>query len=588
MTILPPIAPQHISIGFYIRQLLTTYRFYAIAMVLIASMGAIMGLLVDYQIKEMIDSIATNHAANLAYWVGMFVLYKFLHHVVYFVDRVLDIHYKPRIIEQTVLDVYHRTMEHSLHWFDSHLSGEISSKIADFQESIQTMISHLFAMISAVVVMLVMCFFLFTIHPLTAGVFVGFILLYTPIIYLLMKKQIGLQEISVQSRQQAIGIVNDSIVNIFATKIIGNLSTEFSLRLQPALRDWKKHLKRTLQFDAYAVDNADTIMVVLLSGLQIYVLAHLYRQGEITAGGFAFVAMMTLRIHEVLDRFLENLLMNINPSVAQIKASYALANSPVDVQDRDDAVAMLAVQGKVVYQSVGFAYGGTTRKVLDGLDLTIQPGERLGIVGTSGTGKTTLMKCLLRYFDVAEGSIYVDGHDIRSITQESLRAAISIIPQDITLFHRSVRENLQLAKYEATEAEIMAACKQANIHDDILQMPQGYDTVVGERGVKLSGGQRQRVAIARAILKNAPILILDEATSSLDTPTEQLIQASLDAMLETTPATVIAIAHRLSTLKQMDRIIVLDKGRIVEEGSHQQLLEKPGGLYKKLWEMQII
>lgn len=199
-----------------------------------------------------------------------------------------------------------------------------------------------------------------------------------------------------------------------------------------------------------------------------------------------------------------------------------------------------------------------------------------------------MTKCLLRYFDVQKGAIYIDGRAINSVTQESLRAHISIIPQDITMFHRTIRENLQLAKYDATDEEIIDACKKAKIHDDIMAMEKGYDSVVGERGIKVSGGQRQRIAIARAILKNASILILDEATSSLDTPTEQLIQASINELLETSNATVIAIAHRLSTLKNMDRIIVLDRGKIVEEGQHDELVLKEDGMYKKLWEMQMI
>ena len=220
--------------------------------------------------------------------------------------------------------------------------------------------------------------------------------------------------------------------------------------------------------------------------------------------------------------------------------------------------------------------------------MRINPGERLGIVGTSGAGKTTMTKCLLRYFDVQQGAVCIDGNAICNITQESLRTHISIIPQDITMFHRTIRENLQLAKYDATDEEIISACKKAKIHEDIMSMEKGYDSVVGERGIKVSGGQRQRIAIARAILKNASILILDEATSSLDTPTEQLIQASINELLETSNATVIAIAHRLSTLKNMDRIIVLDKGKIVEEGRHNSLIRKKNGLYKKLWEMQAI
>ena len=249
------------------------------------------------------------------------------------------------------------------------------------------------------------------------------------------------------------------------------------------------------------------------------------------------------------------------------------------------------MRGDVEFDNVNFAYDAkrnAEKNILNNFTLSIPSGQKVGIVGTSGAGKTTIIKCLLRYFDVQGGNIKIDGHNISNITQESLRANISVIPQDITMFHRSILENLQLAKHDASFEEIVEACKKAKIHDDILAMSHGYNSIVGERGVKVSGGQRQRIAIARAILKNAPILILDEATSALDTPTEKLIQASLNEVLETSKATVISIAHRLSTLKHMDRIIVVDNGKIVEEGKHDELLSIKSGTYRRLWEMQVM
>jgi len=323
-------------------------------------------------------------------------------------------------------------------------------------------------------------------------------------------------------------------------------------------------------------------MVTIMSAIQIYLLAYLYKNGEITAGEFAFIAMLTLNIHTQLDTFLQNLLFNINPNIAQLKSSYVFVNTPIDTEDKPGASSLTNVKGTIEYNNVGFSYGENSKQILHNFNLKVTPGERVGIVGKSGARKTTITKCLLRYFDTNNGAILVDNHDIRNITQESLRASISIIPQDITMFHRSIKDNLKLAKYEATDDKIISACKKAKIHHDIMSMPKGYDTVVGERGEKLSGGQRQRIAIARAILKNAAILILDEATSSLDSPTEKLIQESINEILETNRATVVAIAHRLSTLKHMDRIIVLDQGKVVETGPRNDLIKKQDGIYKKL------
>ncbi|MCA9506944.1 MAG: ATP-binding cassette domain-containing protein, partial [Myxococcales bacterium] len=221
------------------------------------------------------------------------------------------------------------------------------------------------------------------------------------------------------------------------------------------------------------------------------------------------------------------------------------------------------------------------------LNLHIRAGEKIGLVGLSGAGKSTLISLLLRYFSIDGGKIFIDGKDISEYSVDSIRKNISVIPQDIVLFHRTVLENIRYGNESASKERVVQAAKLANIDDFIMSLPHAYDSMVGERGVRLSGGQRQRIAIARAILKDAPILILDEATSSLDTKTEQLIQTSLNTLLEKSNTTVIAIAHRLSTIKHMDRIIVLQQGKIIEEGRHEELL-KNQETYKKLWHLQKI
>jgi ATP-binding cassette subfamily B protein len=296
--------------------------------------------------------------------------------------------------------------------------------------------------------------------------------------------------------------------------------------------------------------------------------------------------MVTVNIHYILDSLLENLSFNLTPAVASLKASFEFISRDHDALEAQTALPLQKITGEITFKNVYFTYNHGQTHIFKGLNLHIPAGTKLGIVGTSGAGKTTFVKCLLRYFDVQRGEILIDGHNIKTITQESLWANISMIPQDITMFHRSILENLQIAKYDASFAEIVEACKKARIHDDIMKMAKGYESIVGERGVKVSGGQRQRIAIARAILKSAPILILDEATSALDTPTEKLIQESLTAILASSKTTAIVIAHRLSTLLYMDKIIVLKAGQICEQGTHQQLLAK-GGHYKELWDAQI-
>jgi ATP-binding cassette subfamily B protein len=578
----------HAKVGLkqYAWQFAKEYKLYIALLMIIAVVAGIFEISVDYKIKEIIDAISCNNANNLGYLLFLFVLYKFLYHGSYFAQRCLDIKYKPAILEHVVKDIYRKTIGHSLHWFDSHLSGEISSKIADFQDAMVMLMTYLFKTFRIIVTILITLFFIFHVNVLTGLVLGLFVIIYAPIIYFLLKKQMELQESYVNAKQEAMGIINDSITNIFSIKVIGDVTAECKFKLSPTIKKWRMWDYKTRQFDAYYVDNADTFMVVTLNAVQIYLLAYLFKNGDISAGGFAFIAMITLKIHAQLGEFLENLLFNVNPKIAQIKSSYTFINTKIDVEDRKNAKALATFKDCIDYQQVGFGYGENSKLVLHDFNLKIRVGQRLGIVGASGAGKTTMIKCLLRYFDVTEGGIFLGGQDIRDITQDSLRKLISIIPQDITMFHRSIMDNLRLAKYDATSKEIISACTKARIHECIMAMPQGYNTIVGERGVKLSGGQRQRIAIARAILKNAPILILDEATSSLDTHTEQLIQESIHELLDSGGATVIAIAHRLSTLKHTDRIIVLDKGKIVEDGTHSDLLAK-GGLYKSLWDAQV-
>jgi ATP-binding cassette subfamily B multidrug efflux pump len=244
-------------------------------------------------------------------------------------------------------------------------------------------------------------------------------------------------------------------------------------------------------------------------------------------------------------------------------------------------------RGEIVFDDVRFGYGRESG-LIEGLTLTVRAGERIGLVGRSGAGKSTLVNLLLRFFDIEDGRILIDGQDIAVATQESLRTQISVVTQDTSLLHRSIRENIRYGRPEASDAEIIAAARLAHAHEFIEDLEdwrgrRGYDAQVGERGVKLSGGQRQRVAIARVILKNAPILVLDEATSALDSEVEGAIQASLDTLMA--GKTVIAIAHRLSTIARMDRLVILDHGHIVEQGSHDELL-RAGGHYAMLWRRQ--
>ncbi|WP_375327004.1 ABC transporter ATP-binding protein [Candidatus Tisiphia endosymbiont of Nemotelus uliginosus] len=569
----------------YLYSLAYRYRLYLGGIAVAAIFGALFKIVVNYQTREIINIIAQNPKHDVTLTILLFIFYQIMHHMVYFVTRLFDMKYQPLILAELIESMYIKTMNHSLHWFDSHLSGEIANKITDFQDSILGLIHKLIQTLVHFAVIIFGIIFLCTVNNIVASVLIVFIMIYVPVLSILLKKQMQLQGRCVKAKQEAVGIINDSISNIFGIKIIGNVWSELQLKLVPAINKWKNWDKKTKYYDAYYVDLIDTILAVVMVATQIFLLVYLYQNGRITVGDFAFVSTITLMIHAEVGYLLDNILFSINPKLAAIQVSYNFINAAADIVDSVKATLLPRVKGNITYEEVTLSYMPGVN-IFENLSLRIKAGERVGIVGKSGAGKTSWVKCLLRYFNLQKGRILIDGYDISEVTQESLRNNIAVIPQDITMFHRSILENLQLAKYDATLEQIQEACKKARIHEDIECMPQGYNSVVGERGVKLSGGQRQRIAIARAILKNAPILILDEATSALDSSTELLIQASIKTVLETSNSTTIVIAHRLSTLLYMDRILVFEHGKIIEEGTHLELLARNGS-YKKLWDAQV-
>jgi ABC-type multidrug transport system fused ATPase/permease subunit len=274
-------------------------------------------------------------------------------------------------------------------------------------------------------------------------------------------------------------------------------------------------------------------------------------------------------------------IIRISESLGYLNDSLSTLIKPHSIQDKEGASELVVREGQITFQDAGFEYD--SQRVFDDLNIVIKPRQRIGLIGPSGAGKSTFINLIQRFFEVQDGGVLIDGQNIAEVTQSSLRSQIAVIPQDTSMFHRSIMENIRYGRLDASDEEVVGAARKAHALGFIESLPKGFDTLVGERGVKLSGGQRQRIAIARAILKDAPILILDEATSALDSESEKEIQAALESLMQ--GKTVIAIAHRLSTINHLDRLIIMDDGRIIEDGSHAELLEK-NGMYKRLWSMQ--
>ncbi|HEX2116303.1 MAG TPA: ABC transporter ATP-binding protein [Alphaproteobacteria bacterium] len=349
-------------------------------------------------------------------------------------------------------------------------------------------------------------------------------------------------------------------------------------------RVWRFRLKHgwDRDMDTYTTQ---TIFMTLVQGGVLGLVLWMWSSGRATAGDFAYV----LATYALINGYLREIgyhLRNLQRSLSDMEGLVDFTVQPLGIADRPDARPIAIGRGCIAFDRVTFRYRGQDKPIYRDFSLTIEPGERIGLVGYSGSGKSTFVKLVQRLYDVEGGRILIDGQDIAAATQESLRRQIALVPQEPVLFHRTLAENIAYGRPKADRAAIIAAAKKAHAHGFVAQLPHGYDTLVGERGVKLSGGERQRVALARAILADAPILILDEATSSLDSLSEALIQDAVERLMAN--RTTIVIAHRLSTVQRMDRILVFDRGEIVEQGSHADLVRREGGYYRALFEKQAL
>ncbi len=371
----------------------------------------------------------------------------------------------------------------------------------------------------------------------------------------------------------------DSLLNFETVKYFGAEARE-AARYDVAMQRYEKAAVKTGL--SLSVLNAGQSAIITTGLVIVMVMAAMGVQaGQLTVGDFVMVNAYMIQITMPLN-FLGTVYREIRQALVDMGEMFGLLGQPAEVKDKPGAPDLKVTNGEVVFDQVEFAYD-PERQILRGISLRVGPGETVALVGPSGSGKSTIGRLLFRFYDVTGGAIRIDGQDLRDVTQDSIHGSIGVVPQDTVLFNDTVYYNIAYGRPDATREEVEAAAKAARIHDFIMALPAGYETTVGERGLKLSGGEKQRVGIARTLLKNPPILLLDEATSALDTQTERDIQESLKAMGR--GRSVITIAHRLSTIVDSDRIIVLEAGRIIEEGRHEDLVAK-GGRYAAMWARQ--
>ncbi|MBI2623787.1 MAG: ABC transporter ATP-binding protein [Candidatus Liptonbacteria bacterium] len=471
-------------------------------------------------------------------------------------------------------------IRHSHQFFISRFAGTLTRRVSKFAAAFETIFDAIawrffptaFFAVGAVIVLFLRSHALGTALGIWLACFVALLLF-------VARLRLPLRAARAAMDSKMAGALADSIANQNTVALFSGAAHEGKL-FRGVIGRWRAATVRSWNADEFIWAALDILMAGVNIGL-LYAAVLLWQRGLLTVGDFVLIQVYLIGLFERL--------INLNRELRRFFDAYADASEmveilemPHEIQDWRGAAPLAVTKRTATFKSVGFAFP-RSRPVLDNFNLTLHGGEKVALVGPSGAGKSTITKLLLRLYDITRGSILIDGQNIAAVPQDDLRNAIAFVPQEPILFHRTLMENIRYGRRDAKDTEVIAAAKKAHCHEFITQLPDGYYTYVGERGVKLSGGERQRVAIARAILKNAPILILDEATSSLDSESESLIQDALQALME--GKTVLVIAHRLSTIMKMDRIVVLEQGKIVAEGAHQNLLAQ-GGLYQKLWSIQ--
>jgi ATP-binding cassette, subfamily B, multidrug efflux pump len=485
---------------------------------------------------------------------------------------------------------FHRLLlGQSMSFYQDEFAGRISTKLMQTSLAVRDVwLIGADILVYVIVYFITLIAILVTFDAWLLAPFLGWLALYVLTLRHFVPKLAGVAQLQADARSLMTGRITDAYTNIATVKLFSHTHREAAYA-RSAMGEFMTTAYQQMRL-VTLVDQINQALSILLIGSTMGLALWLWSHGQVGVGAVAAASAMALRLNGISHWIMWEM-ASLFEHIGTVADGIGILSQHHTVVDKPDAKTLVVPQGEVHFDAVGFQYGApgnASKRVIEDLSLTIRPGEKIGLVGRSGAGKSTVVNLLLRFYDIQQGRILIDGQDIAHVTQDSLRANIGMVTQDTSLLHRSVRENILYGRPDATEEQMRAAAAKAEATDfiDGLVDPKGrkgLDAHVGERGVKLSGGQRQRIAIARVMLKDAPILLLDEATSALDSEVEVAIQASLYKLME--GKTVVAIAHRLSTIAAMDRLIVMDKGRVVEQGTHRELLTR-GGIYARLWEHQ--
>lgn len=546
----------------------------------------IAGVIAPLYIRKFIDTLSTGVPSTLLAQAlfSILLVFGFINLIAWAGRRVQMLSImaiEARVMSDLSNHAFSYLLGHSHDFFSSNFAGTLTRRVTRYSKSFEQVLDSLvFNFFSTAVFAVGVIYVLFRKSPILGGALMLWTLVFLAIQVAMARYRQPLRIARAAEDSAVTGVLSDVVSNQSAVSLFAAGAFE-KRNFAQSIQKWRVATMRSWNADAWMMALqglfAIGIEVALLGGAVL-----LWERGLVTVGDFVLIQVYVLGL---IDRIwnIGNSMRKLYDAFADAYEMVTIFETPHGVKDNVNAGTLMVTSGQVHLKNVSFLFE-ESRPILENLSVSIAPGEKIALVGPSGAGKSTITKLLLRFYDVTEGSIEIDGQNIAGVTQDSLHRSIAFVPQEPILFHRTLAENIRYGNQEATIDEVIAAAKKANCHEFISKLQFGYDTLVGERGIKLSGGERQRVSIARAILKNAPILILDEATSSLDSESESLIQAALTTLME--GKTVIVIAHRLSTIMHMDRILVIEDGKLAAEGSHEELLDHKGGLYHKLWSIQ--
>jgi ATP-binding cassette, subfamily B, bacterial len=565
------------------------WRVFIVAMS--ALLAAVSDVLTPLYAGRLVDALASGasgrelawHAATTAFWllVALGLTGTLLRQAVFHSIIVMTL----KMMSEVAANAFHRVQRFSTDWHANSFAGSTVRKITRGMWAIDLLNDTLLIALMPSLVMLVGATVLLGVHWPIMGLVVGA----GSVLYTVVTVSISLGFVAPAARLGNLwdtrmgGALADAVSCNTVVKAFGAETREES-RIARVIGKWRHRTRRTWVRGTLN-GGAQGVMLVAMQAAIVGAALLLWMHDRASVGDITFALTMFFMLKGYL-RDVGMHVRNLQRSVNDMEELVALDSQPLGIEDKPGARPIVIDKGEIRFEKVTFHYGKRAAPLYADLNVRIAAGERVGLVGHSGSGKTTFIKLIQRLYDISGGRITIDGQDIAEVQQASLRAQIAIVQQEPLLFHRSLADNISYGRPGATQAEIERAAKLASAHEFITSLPKGYDTLVGERGVKLSGGERQRVAIARAFLADAPILILDEATSSLDSESEVLIQQAMERLM--VGRTTLVVAHRLSTIRKMDRLLVIDHGRIIEEGSHDALIRLEGGLYRRLFERQAL